>query len=666
MHNTLPLIEEADTVQILKVKDQPNIGPVLSLQFSLTPEETKRFVQWWNMSRTQHAFSTSLGVEVGEIENQGKSIARAEFGWFQFYRAGKKPEDVQTVIQQGLDKFTQLPPPPEKPKRRTADEIAATTKAIPPLDRLLLETLQKDVDPYLQEWWNEVVDANVEAWQKYQTWADAQDEVKINDKSPITGKPYYYNGKKRVSTYLEEEVYKKNLRDRDVAELVATDILAQWQNSGYQTVDHMRPRFEKMASEFTESARLRLLQAVWKYLPKGEIPVNAVEHTTLNRTGGKIIGVWLVTYEDGSRKQLDTQMIWAGGYNIQRLHTRYLVHVQDITPVTMHESQEPQPTQEMVDWFNERTRRHIALAQKYGAAIAEAFPEYSSLPDEMRDHDASKFTEPEYTPYVFMTWQKKHSDFKPPDSVNIQATTLHHVVNNSHHPESWSPNPAINAQNRDAPPAEIVDATRMPEIAIAEMCADWAAMGEELGNSPLDWAESQIGKRWRFTVEQEALIYTLLEAIWNPPPTDLQEEGLFSKKPVVYTGDVKTPKVNPQRFTAPAQKLSPQNEFGGLYGVLSMALPWGPKKKTEIWDIIYQRVKDRYWTTAFQGRKNKQGDFREIIRDFLDSQYGASIGGDLLAAARYSEFMLYKTAQECSMRSWDAYWRNYLRYCEWD
>ena len=147
---------------------------------------------------------------------------------------------------------------------------------------------------------------------------------------------------------------------------------------------------------------------------------------------------------------------------------------------------------------------------------------------------------------------------------------------------------------------------------------------------------------------------------------ELQEEGWFSKKPVVYTGDIKTPKVNPKRFTAPAHKLSPQNEFGGLYGVLSMSLPWGEKKKTEIWDIIYQRVRDRYWTTAFQGKRNKQGDFRELIRDFLDSQYGASIGGDLLAAARFSEFMLYQTAQECSMRSWDAYWRNYLRYREWD
>lgn len=628
--------------EMLKPPMPPKVRIEATFTINTDPEQVKLFRRWVD----HHAGSPNYRPDYPDRSNYRYSLDYLQpAGQGKFRVTWYVPQDnphpnvdeVLAFLQLMWEDFQQLPPPPEKKPRvakvRDEEGRALPPTTLPDLDEKVVNMLIADLEPYWTEWGQAVVDFLVKDWEKYLAWADAHDQRPPREYAKETETP---------------------------------DTLSQW-SYGYAPIERVRPKFEREAQYIIKWSRYKFLAGVAKYLPTRTAAVKEVTRHSLGSNNGAVEGVWDILYEDGAQKRLTTKLIWAGGYNIQREHTRYLVRVTDLASKPVQESQEPQPTQEMVDWFEERTRRHIRLAQEYGEKIAAAFPEYASLPEEMKDHDASKFEEPEYIPYVFMTWQRKNPKFKLPTSVDITNTTLHHVVSNTHHPEFWSPNPSINSRNRDAAPAEAVDARRMPEISIAEMCADWAAMSKEMGNSPLDWAEKQIGKRWTFTPEQEALIYTLLEAIWPPEgDPELQEEGLFSKKPVVYTGDVKTPKVNPKRFTAPAYKISPQNEFGGLYGVLSMSLPWGPKKKTEIWDIIYQRVRDRYWTTAFQGKRNKQGDFRELIRDFLDSQYGASIGGDLLTAARFSEFLLYQTAQECSMRSWDAYWRNYLRYREWD
>jgi len=61
---------------------------------------------------------------------------------------------------------------------------------------------------------------------------------------------------------------------------------------------------------------------------------------------------------------------------------------------------------------------------------------------------------------------------------------------------------------------KMVDATKMSDLDIAEMTADWAAMGEERGNSPKEWADKNVNKRWKFTKDQEKLIYELIKSVW--------------------------------------------------------------------------------------------------------------------------------------------------------
>lgn len=58
---------------------------------------------------------------------------------------------------------------------------------------------------------------------------------------------------------------------------------------------------------------------------------------------------------------------------------------------------------------------------------------------------------------------------------------------------------------------KVVDASRMPDIAIAEMVADWQAMSEELGtNTAREWFNKVKDVRWHFSPEQEELINKFL------------------------------------------------------------------------------------------------------------------------------------------------------------
>lgn len=179
-------------------------------------------------------------------------------------------------------------------------------------------------------------------------------------------------------------------------------------------------------------------------------------------------------------------------------------------------------TQEMRDFFDKRTNEHIARVRKWCHRIAEYDPErFSELLERAKIHDDSKFEEPELTPYICLTWRYKCKDdgvkFEIPEdceSLTQQATT-HHVTSNSHHPEASNPNQTglINKEDRDKPPKEIVDATSMGNLDISEMVCDWQAMAEEKGGTTKEWADKNIGVRWKFTEEQQSLIYELIEAI---------------------------------------------------------------------------------------------------------------------------------------------------------
>ena len=174
---------------------------------------------------------------------------------------------------------------------------------------------------------------------------------------------------------------------------------------------------------------------------------------------------------------------------------------------------------EMEDHFHNRTRRHITTVKKWAKRIDAKFPgEFPGLIEQAKDHDASKLEEPEYTPYLHVTWKYREKangrEYTPSKEIEdaMHEATEHHVKNNKHHPEYFDSSSKINKENRDAPSGKLVDATKMDNISIAEMCADWIAVAEEKNTAGAKaWADANVNIRWKFTEEQTRLIYNILE-----------------------------------------------------------------------------------------------------------------------------------------------------------
>ena len=168
-------------------------------------------------------------------------------------------------------------------------------------------------------------------------------------------------------------------------------------------------------------------------------------------------------------------------------------------------------TPEMEEWFEKRTAKHIALVQKCAKKIDDyGKGRFSGLVGSASVHDDSKYKDPERKPYIRLSWQHKsdnYKSYKTPGHIadkEIDAATLHHIRNNEHHPEYW---------DKQDPAPKVIDATKMPNVYVAEMVADWMAMSEELGSSIKDWADKKVNVRWKFTKEQKKLIYELIDAI---------------------------------------------------------------------------------------------------------------------------------------------------------
>lgn len=177
----------------------------------------------------------------------------------------------------------------------------------------------------------------------------------------------------------------------------------------------------------------------------------------------------------------------------------------------------------MKEHFDKRTNMHIDLVAKYCKKIAEYDDKFKDLMDRIKDHDQSKFKEPELEPYVYLTWDYKCKDdgvkFEMPEGMKDKSTesTEHHIKLEKHHPEHWCDKKTnlINKKDRDSSSVEeMIDATKMPDLDLAEMIADWMAVSEERKTNPKDWADKNVNVRWKFNDHQKALIYELVEAIW--------------------------------------------------------------------------------------------------------------------------------------------------------
>ena len=155
------------------------------------------------------------------------------------------------------------------------------------------------------------------------------------------------------------------------------------------------------------------------------------------------------------------------------------------------------PTQEMIDFYEKRTKEHIQRVQKnikkYMNVVKDGYDK-SELSKRIKTHDKSKYSDQEYIPYVWLSWQKKEEREGRSFDVHMDVKNIvdmawnHHKSKNRHHPE-YHNNPKHDMSNED----------------IIEMVCDWAAMSQEFKNSLSLWIHKHATRR-EFTDDQIELI----------------------------------------------------------------------------------------------------------------------------------------------------------------
>jgi len=188
----------------------------------------------------------------------------------------------------------------------------------------------------------------------------------------------------------------------------------------------------------------------------------------------------------------------------------------------MEPQQQEEPTEAMVRAFESRTALHVRLVTANLERLSTKRIELrEELLDRGRVHDASKWSEPERTPYVWLTeYHRVHNSsrskggegevvFRYPSGVGdaVEAAIKHHKANNRHHSEFFA------------------DPDEMSTVDVLEMVSDWAAIAQELSNNPREsprhWFDETGRRKWNYSA---ALLSRIEEAISELEETIKQEQ----------------------------------------------------------------------------------------------------------------------------------------------
>lgn len=114
----------------------------------------------------------------------------------------------------------------------------------------------------------------------------------------------------------------------------------------------------------------------------------------------------------------------------------------------------------------------IQLAKRLIDEDAKNFDLAKRLIASAYTHDLSKLTNS-------LEWM--HLTEADEDDDMLTIAIRQHNESNLHHPEAWG------------------GIKNMPEVALAEMVADWKARSSELGTDLKEWIQTRATKRWGFT-----------------------------------------------------------------------------------------------------------------------------------------------------------------------
>lgn len=163
-----------------------------------------------------------------------------------------------------------------------------------------------------------------------------------------------------------------------------------------------------------------------------------------------------------------------------------------------------EPTAAMLEFFERRTRAHIARVARCLKLVAKDSPHAAELIERAGVHDASKFGPEERVPYVWLTeyhrCRRLGVPFEYPAGVaeQVRSAIRHHVTSNRHHPEAHA------------------DPSAMSDVDLIEMVCDWTAMSQESGQdggSARGWAERALREKFAFDPERQRFILQTIEAL---------------------------------------------------------------------------------------------------------------------------------------------------------
>lgn len=164
----------------------------------------------------------------------------------------------------------------------------------------------------------------------------------------------------------------------------------------------------------------------------------------------------------------------------------------------------PEPTPEMIEFFELRTSEHIGRVRKCLAAMATVTNLEDELLERARTHDASKFGPEERMPYIWLTefhrCRRAGEPFEYPEGIEdrVRAAIDHHVAANRHHPDFHA------------------DPNDMTDVDLIEMVCDWTAMCQEFeqdGGSARGWADMTIGTRVHFNDDKRQFVYRMIDLL---------------------------------------------------------------------------------------------------------------------------------------------------------
>lgn len=156
-------------------------------------------------------------------------------------------------------------------------------------------------------------------------------------------------------------------------------------------------------------------------------------------------------------------------------------------------------TKEMKDFFDRRTRDHIARVKNNLSILADAgFIGHDEATVRGLNHDYTKYGDDLKEPYVWLTWFHRNGKDASiyPEGVEdeVEVATDKHVSSEPHHPEYYT------------------NASEMSSDDIAEMVADWTAMSQELDSNIYEWVSKQKDKV-AFTTAQWKIVDEMVDTI---------------------------------------------------------------------------------------------------------------------------------------------------------